>query len=90
MSKDILPFRSRLARRISPSLEAGRTQLGQAEGAKRQLTSTLKKKKKAGLESQRCLVTRALNFVHSGRRGGVQVMTRLHCSQLPELLSDAS
>ena len=29
----------------------------------------------ASLESRRCLVTWALNFVHSGRHGGVQVMT---------------
>ena len=42
------PFRSRLARLISPSLEAGRTQLGQAEGEEVTVDEYLQE---AGLEA---------------------------------------
>ena len=67
LSKDILPFplsACPTAAEISLSLEAGRTQLGQAEGTESTLDEYLQE---AGLEAWAFLVTWALNFVYSGR-----------------------
>ena len=69
ISKDILPFPLSFcptAAEISLSLEAGRAQLGQAEGAEASLDEYIQE---AGLEAWTLLVTWALNFVYSGRRG---------------------
>ena len=54
------------AAEISLSLEAGRAQLGQAEGAEAALDEYIQE---AGLEAWTFLVTWALNFVYSGRHG---------------------
>ena len=64
-----LPFPLSLcptAAEISFSLEAGRAQLGQAEGAEAALDEHIQE---AGLEAWTFLVTWALNFVYSGRYG---------------------
>ena len=69
ISKDILPFPLSFcptAAEISLSLEAGRAQLGQAEGAEASLDEYIQE---AGLEAWTFLVTWALNFVYSGRHG---------------------
>ena len=69
ISKDILTFPLSFcptAAEISLSLEADRAQLGQAEGAE---TSLDEYNQEAGLERWTFLVTRALNFVYSGRHG---------------------
>ena len=69
ISKDILPFPLSFcptAAEISFSLEAGRAQLGQAEGAEATLDEYIQE---AGLEAWAFLVTWALNFVYSGRHG---------------------
>ena len=69
ISKDILPFPLSFcatAAEISLSLEAGRAQLGQAEGAEASLDKYIQE---AGLEAWTFLVTWALNFVYSGRHG---------------------
>ena len=69
ISKDILPFPLSFcptAAEISLSLEAGRAQLGQAEGAEAALDEYIQE---AGLEAWTFLVTWALNFVYSGRHG---------------------
>ena len=63
MSKDILPFplsTSPTEAEISLSLEAGKAQLGQAEGEEATVDECLQE---AGLEAWRFLVTRVLNFV---------------------------
>ena len=65
--KDILKFPLSFcptAAEISLSLEAGRAQLGQAEGAEAALDEYIQG---AGLEAWTFLVTWALNFVYSGR-----------------------
>ena len=54
------------AAEISLSLEAGRAQLGQDEGAEAALDEYIQE---AGLEAWTFLVTWALNFVYSGRHG---------------------
>ena len=61
---------------FSLSLEAGRTQLGQAEGTESTLDEYLQE---AGLEAWAFLVTWALNFVYSGRHG--ERAERLETSQ---------
>ena len=69
ISKDILPFPLSFcptAAEISLSLEAGRAQLSQAEGADAALGEYIQK---AGLEAWTFLVTWALNFVYSGQHG---------------------
>ena len=69
ISKDILPFPLSFyptAAEISLSLEAGRAQLGQAEGAEASLDEYTQE---AGLEAWTLLVTWALNFVYSSRHG---------------------
>ena len=79
LSKDILPFplsACPTAAEISLSLEAGRTQLGQAEGTKSRHDEYLQQ---AGLEAWAFLVTWALNFVYSGRHG--ERAERLETSQ---------
>ena len=67
ISKDILSFPLSFcttAAEISLSLEAGRAQLGQAEGAEAALEEY---NHEAGLEAWTFFVTWALNFVYSGR-----------------------
>ena len=79
LSKDMLPFPLSVcptAAEISLSLEAGRTQLGQAEGTESRLDEHLQE---AGLEAWAFLVTWALNFVYSGRHG--ERAERLETSQ---------
>ena len=69
ISKGILAFPLSFcptAAEISLSLEAGRAQLGEAEGAEASLDEYIQE---AGLEAWTFLVTLDLNFVYSGRLG---------------------
>ena len=69
MSKDILTIPLSLcptAAEVSLSLEAGRAQLGQAEGAE---ASFDEYSQEAGLETEHSLIPGIFTFVHSGRHG---------------------
>ena len=86
--KTFSPFRSRLARLISPSLEAGRTQLGQAEGEEVTVDEYLQE---AGLEAWAVLChgetdhhDSLLNLGRSDERPSVSAL--LH--ELVELILD--